>query len=164
MLGGTGPVGQRVALLLALHGTEVRLASRQHERAALAVMAIQAKVPQAHLTPIAVAGPDDLPAALANRTLVFAAGAAGVVLLPKAARLACKTLQVAVDLNAVPPLGVDGVEAGDKGKDRDGVVGYGALGVGDLKMKVHRAAVARLFESNDQVFDAEQVYELAKAF
>ena len=162
VLGGTGPVGQRVALLLALHGAEVRLASRQHERAALAVMAIQGKTPQAHLTPIAVAGPNDLAAALADRTVVFAAGAAGVVLLPKAERLACKTLRVAVDLNAVPPLGVEGVEAGDKGKDRDGVIGYGALGVGDLKMKVHRAAVARLFESNDQVLDAEQVYALAQ--
>ena len=164
VLGGTGPVGQRVALLLALHGAEVRLASRQKERAALAVMAIQGKAPQAHLTAAAVAGPDDLPAALADRTVVFAAGAAGVVLLPRAARLACPTLRVAVDLNAVPPLGVEGVEAGDKGKDRDGVVGYGALGVGDLKMKVHRAAVARLFESNDQVLDAEQVYTLAQAF
>ncbi len=163
VLGGTGPVGQRVALLLALQGAEVRLASRQKERAALAVMAIQGKAPHAHLTPLAVAGPDDLPAALADRTVVFAAGAAGVVLLPKAERLACKTLRVAVDLNAVPPLGVEGVEAGDKGNDRDGAIGYGALGVGDLKMKVHRAAVARLFESNDQVLDAEQVYALAQA-
>ncbi len=162
VLGGTGPVGQRVALLLALHGAEVRLASRQQERAALAVMAIQAKAPQAHLTPIAVAGPNDLPAALTDCTVVFAAGAAGVVLLPKAERMACKTLRVVVDLNAVPPLGVEGVEAGDKGKDRDGVIGYGALGVGDLKMKVHRAAIARLFESNDQVLDAEQIYALAQ--
>ena len=71
---------------------------------------------------------------------------------------------MAIDLNAVPPLGVEGVEAGDKGQERDGVLGYGALGVGDLKMKMHRAAVARLFESNDQVLDAEQVYALAKAF
>ena len=31
-------------------------------------------------------------------------------------------------------------------------------------MKVHRAAVARLFESNDQVLDAEQIYALAEAF
>ncbi len=127
-------------------------------------MAVQAKVPGARLEAAAVAGPDDLAAALDGRTLVFAAGAAGVVLLPKSARLECPTLRVTVDLNAVPPLGVEGVEAGDKGKERDGVIGYGALGVGDLKMKVHRAAVARLFESNDQILDAEQVYALAKAF
>ena len=163
ILAATGPVGQRVALLLAREGAEVRLVSRQLERAALTVMAVQAKVPGARLEPAAVHGPDDLPAALDGRTVVFAAGAAGVVLLPEAARQACRTLRAAVDLNAVPPLGVEGVEVGDKGKERDGVIGYGALGVGDLKMKVHRAAVARLFESNDQVMDAEQVYALAKA-
>jgi methylenetetrahydrofolate/methylenetetrahydromethanopterin dehydrogenase (NADP+) len=164
ILGGTGPVGQRVALLLAREGAEVRLASRQLERAALTVMAIQAKTPGARLEPVAVAGPTELSAALADRTVVFAAGAAGVVLLPKADRLACKTLRVAVDLNAVPPLGIEGVEVGDKGKDHEGVLGYGALGVGDLKMKIHRAAIARLFESNDQVLDAEQVYALAIEF
>jgi hypothetical protein len=164
ILAGTGPVGQRVALLLAREGAEVRLASRQRDRAALAVMAVQAKVSGARLEPAAVAGPDDLAAALDGRTVVFAAGAAGVVLLPKAARMACPTLRVAVDLNAVPPLGVEGVEVADKGKERDGVIGYGALGVGDLKMKVHRAAVARLFDSNDLWLDAEQVYALAKAF
>jgi hypothetical protein len=164
VLGGTGPVGQRVALLLVLHGAEVRVASRQLERAAHVVKLVQDKAPDGRLEPAAIDGPDDLSAALDGRTVVFAAGAAGVVLLPKSARVACKTLRVAVDLNAVPPLGIEGVEGTDKGVDRDGVLGYGALGVGDLKMKVHRAAVARLFESNDQVLDAEQVYALAEAF
>jgi len=46
--------------------------------------------------------------------------------------------------------------------DRDGIVSFGALGVGGLKMKIHRAAIARLFESNDQVLDAESIFELAE--
>ena len=71
---------------------------------------------------------------------------------------------MAIDLNAVPPLGIEGVEVMDKGKERDGVIGYGAVGVGDTKMKVHKAAIARLFESNDQVLDAEEVYAIAQAF
>ncbi|MFO0844178.1 MAG: NAD(P)-dependent methylenetetrahydromethanopterin dehydrogenase [Gemmataceae bacterium] len=162
VLGGTGPVGQRVGLLLALQGAEVRLVSRQLGRAQAACEAIRAKAPQAKVEPAAVAGTDDLPAALADRTLVVAAGAAGVVLLPKAARLACPTLKVAIDLNAVPPLGVEGVEVTDAGKARDGVIAFGAIGVGGTKMKLHRAAVARLFESNDQVLDAEQVYALGE--
>jgi hypothetical protein len=29
-------------------------------------------------------------------------------------------------------------------------------------MKLHRAAVAKLFESNDQVMDAEEVYALGE--
>jgi hypothetical protein len=163
VLGGTGPVGQRVALLLARQGAEVRLSSRQQARAAGVAEAIRARVPDARLEPVGIAAPGDLPAALAQRTLVLAAGAAGVVLLPRSARSACPTLQVAIDLNAVPPLGIEGVEVGDRAKERDGVLCYGAIGIGDTKMKVHRAAIARLFESNDQVLDAEQVYAIAQS-
>jgi hypothetical protein len=164
VLGGTGPVGQRVGLLLARQGTQVRLASRQLSRAASAIDAIKARVPQAQLEPCAIAGPDDpaLATALADRNLVIAAGAAGVVLLPKSARLTCKSLAVAIDLNAVPPLGIEGVEVADKAAQREGVLAYGAIGVGDTKMKLHRAAIAKLFDSNDQVLDAEEVYALGE--
>ena len=93
---------------------------------------------------------------------MIAAGAAGVVLLPRATRLACPTLRVAIDLNAVPPLGIEGIEVTDRGKESDGVTGYGALGVGDTKMKLHRLAVSRLFERNDLRLDAEEVYALAQ--
>ena len=51
----------------------------------------------------------------------------------------------------------------DKGIERDGAICYGAIGVGDLKMKAHRAAIARLFERNDQVLDAEEIFEIAQA-
>src|SRR5581483_7825586 len=55
VLGGTGPVGQRVALLLARQGAEVRLSSRQQARAAGVVEAIRAKVADARLEPVGVA-------------------------------------------------------------------------------------------------------------
>src|SRR5947209_3319402 len=82
VLGGTGPVGQRVGLLLARQGAHVRLASRQQGRAAAACEAIAAKVPGARLEPVAVGSADDLPPLVGDRTLIVAAGAAGVVLLP----------------------------------------------------------------------------------
>ena len=162
VLGGTGPVGQRVGLLLARQGAHVRLASRQLPRAASACEAIQVKVPQAKVEPVAVAGDADLSPAMTDRTLVIAAGAAGVVLLPKSVRTSSKELKVAIDLNAVPPLGIEGVEVTDTARERDGILCYGAIGVGGTKMKLHRAAVARLFESNDAVLDAEEVYALGE--
>jgi hypothetical protein len=69
-----------------------------------------------------------------------------------------------VDLNAVPPMGIEGTSVMDKGAIREGVVCYGAIGVGDLKMKIHRAAIAALFNLNDQVMDALEVYEIALNF
>jgi hypothetical protein len=160
VLGATGPVGQRVALLLAREGADVRVSSRQAARAAAAADGVRAKVPGARVEPAGVASTEELRAALAGRTLVIAAGAAGVVLLPKSARTASPELKVAIDLNAVPPLGIEGAEVTDNGTRRDGAVCYGAVGVGGLKMKIHKAAVARLFERNDQVLDAEEVYAL----
>lgn len=162
VLGGTGPVGQRVGLLLARLGADVRLASRQLARATAAADAVKARVAHARVEPAGVASALELAQALDGRTVVIAAGAAGVVLLPKSAREACPGLKVAIDLNAVPPPGIEGVEVTDKATQRDGVICYGAVGVGDTKMKIHKAAIARLFERNDQVLDAEQVYALGQ--
>jgi hypothetical protein len=162
VLAGTGPVGQRVALLLARQGAEVRLASRQQARAASVVEAIRARVPEARLEAVGTGSPAELQAALAGCSVVIAAGAAGVQLLPHDVRQSCSTLRVAIDLNAVPPLGLEGVNATDKAVEQDGVFYYGAIGVGGTKMKIHKAAIARLFESNDQILDAEQVYALGE--
>ncbi|MCL6505409.1 MAG: hypothetical protein K6T59_00125, partial [Bryobacteraceae bacterium] len=71
-------------------------------------------------------------------------------------------VKMAVDLNAVPPTGIPMIEPTDKGRDRQGVLCYGALGVGSLKMKIHRAAIARLYDANDLVLDAEELYALGQ--
>jgi hypothetical protein len=156
VLGGTGPVGQRVARLLAGQGAKVRLTSRQLDRAKAVCAALKSQVPNAHLEPVA-ASPAEPAGTIAGQALLVAAGAAGTRLLPKLARLSCPSLKVVIDLNAVPPTGIEDVDLGDAGVERDGMICYGAIGVGATKMKLHRAAIARLFESNDQVLDAEEV-------
>ena len=90
----------------------------------------------------------------------LSAGPAGVCMVPKAA-WAGRGVTVAVDVNAVPPLGIEGIDVTDNKADRDGVAAYGALGVGNLKMKIHKACIAKLFEKNDQIFDAETIAEIA---
>jgi hypothetical protein len=161
VLGGTGPVGQRVARLLAKHGASVRIGSRQLDRAEAVRTAITMMVPGAKVEAASVATSADGPKALDGRTIVFAAGAPGTTLLPKKVRSTCATLKVAVDLNGVPPAGIEGVELADKGKERDGIFCYGALGVGGTKMKIHRAAIAELFKSNDAVYDLDAISVLA---
>ena len=164
ILGGTGPVGQRVALLLVRQHAEVRLGSRDLARSAAVCQAVRSKMANARVEPVQAGTPEEVRAALGGCTLVINAAAAGVMFLPRAVRTLHPELRLVVDLNAVLPLGIEGVELGDRGVEREGVVCYGALGVGDTKMKVHKAAVARLFERNDQILDAEEVYALAQAF
>jgi methylenetetrahydrofolate/methylenetetrahydromethanopterin dehydrogenase (NADP+) len=160
VLGSTGPVGQRVARLLAGLGAKVRVGSRQLARSAAVCEGLRARLPAARLEPVGTGTPEALLKAVADQTLIVAAGAAGAVLLPQSVQAACKDLKVAIDLNAVPPLGIESVGIGEAGVERDGVVHYGAIGVGNTKIKLHRTAVARLFESNDQVMDAEEVLAL----
>jgi len=160
IVGGTGPVGQRIARLLARMGTEVRIGSRTKERAEAVALGIRNVVPQAKVIACRTDRTEDGPVALEGVQIVFGTGAAGAVLLPKKIRDTCKALKVAIDLNAVPPAGIEGIESSDKSTERDGVICYGAVGVGGTKMKLHRAAIAKLFTANDHFIDAEQVYDL----
>lgn len=162
VLPGTGPVGQRAVRLLAREGASVRVGSRRREKADEACQRIQQAVEAARLEPCATGSPDELANALDGAQVVIGAGAAGIKLLSLEARQAASSLRVAVDLNAVPPLGIAGIEVTDKSADRDGVIAYGAIGVGGTKMKIHRAAVRRLFESNDAVLDAEEIYAIGR--
>ncbi len=161
ILGGTGPVGQRIVRMLAQEGVEVRVASRRISRAEGVCHRVAKAVSGARVTPHSTEGSDV--ASLVNGVqLVIAAGAAGIELLSAKARQSASSLQVAIDLNAVPPAGLGGIEPQDKAAKRDGQICYGALGVGGLKMKIHKAAIARLFQSNDVVLDAEEIYALGK--
>jgi NADPH:quinone reductase-like Zn-dependent oxidoreductase len=161
ILGGTGPVGLRVARLLARHGGHVRIGSRMRDRAETACQSIRAHVPHAKLEAVAVGSSSDGPRALEGRNLVVAAGAAGTMLLPRKMRDTARDLRLAIDLNAVPPAGIEGIEVVDRGKERDGVICYGAIGVGDTKMKAHKAAIAQLFQTNNAVLDIEEIYDIA---
>ena len=55
-----------------------------------------------------------------------------------------------------------GIEATDKAKERDGVVCYGAIGVGGTKMKIHRSTIQWLFTANNLVLDAEEVLAIGR--
>lgn len=162
VLAGTGPVGQRAARLLARQGAEVRIASRDRARSQKVADELQARIDGASLEAVQTATADETTRALEGVQILIAAGAAGVELLGESSRRQATALQVAIDLNAVPPLGIGGLKVTDKAESRDGVVCYGAIGVGGTKMKIHKAALRRLFEANDQVLDAEEVYAIGE--
>ena len=161
VLAGTGPVGMRSAALLAREGAAVTIAGRALDKAQAAADAINARF---KVDVSAAATPDEASrvALVKGTNLVFTAGAIGVELLPEAAWADEASIQFVADYNAQPPTGIGGLEAMDKGKDRHGKKSFGALGIGGLKLKLHRACVGQLFDSTEQVLDAEEIYALAK--
>ncbi|MFQ5889786.1 MAG: NADP-dependent methylenetetrahydromethanopterin/methylenetetrahydrofolate dehydrogenase [Gemmatimonadota bacterium] len=161
LLGGTGPVGKRAAALFATAGAEVAITSRSTATAERARRVVSGRF-GVEVTPRAVDYPLESAEDLEGADIVLSCGPPGVVLLKRSA-WASEGPSVLGDLNAVPPLGIEGVEATDDGASRDGATTFGAFGVGGFKLKLHKACIARLFERNDLVLDAETIFELARS-
>lgn len=162
ILAGTGPVGQRAAVMLAREGASVAITSRSIENAKKACDHIKASF-GIDVQPIAAPDLDSRAQACEGVHVVFGTGSASTVLLREADWKRNPTLQLIADANATPPLGIEGVDMMDRGVDREGKICWGAIGFGALKLAVHRACIGQLFEAADQVLDAEQIYARAKA-
>lgn len=162
ILAGTGPVGQRAAGLLAKDGADVTITSRKPEQGDKARQFVDARFNVA-VKAVAMNDPAKLPGLLDGVEILLNSGPAGVQMVPKAAWTEAKALKIAVDLNAVPPLGIEGVEVNDAGAQRNGVTVFGAFGVGNFKTKLHKACVAKLFTKNDLVLDAETIADVARS-
>ena len=158
VLAATGPVGQRVAKILANEKCTVYLSSRSLERSQECVDQLLGQgIPANRLIAISSADQIWTDKAIRESQVVFGCGAAGVRLMTSEQLEQATELRVAIDLNAVPPLGIEGIELTDKGVQRGDRVDYGALGVGGLKMKIHKASVASLFESNSRAIDCQEM-------
>ena len=162
LLGGTGPVGQRAAQILTSLGATVRIGTRSAAKAEATCEAVRSKVEGANIWPCETGTVDGLAAAADSVEVIIATGAAGIQLLSAEQRSLIGSLKVAIDLNAVPPVGIEGVEVFDKAVEQDGVFCYGAIGVGVTKMKIHKAAVKKLFTVNDLLLDTAAVFEIGQ--
>jgi NAD(P)-dependent dehydrogenase (short-subunit alcohol dehydrogenase family) len=161
ILAGTGPVGQRSAGLLARSGVRVIITSRKPEQGEKARQFISARFNVA-VESTQLSDPSALSRVLDGADILLNSGPAGVQMVPKSAWLRHDTLKIAVDLNAAPPLGIEGIEVGDAGVMREGIRCFGAFGIGNFKTKLHKACVARLFTRNDLVLDAEAIAGVAR--
>jgi hypothetical protein len=162
VLAATGPVGQRAARLLCKLGAVVTVCSRRVDRAAALAKSL-GDTTGCPVSAYASTSNQEVASALKLAKVVISAGAAGATLLPQSVWQGLPELKTLIDLNAVPPLGIEGVDATDRKTPRGQCVAWGALGVGRTKMKIHKKAIQELFASNDRFLDAEQVLELGRS-
>ena len=113
VLAATGPVGQRVARLLARLGASVCVGSRDPGRARALADDLH-DTTGGEFVPFDTSREESLRQALQGAAVVVIAGPAGVRVLPAAVWQGLEHLKVMIDLNAVPPLGIEGIEATDK--------------------------------------------------
>jgi methylenetetrahydrofolate/methylenetetrahydromethanopterin dehydrogenase (NADP+) len=178
---GPGPVGLRSALLLAGEGCHVMvvsippqlLGSRYQPELARHTLEMARDMAGAFVKQSSSAAAGilqvneaadiaDLEEALSRAEILVAAGPAGVQLLPLASWISKPSLKWLLDFNFAEPVGIEGIHPGDDFAERGDKRTLGALAIGNPKMRVHKACIARLFEENDQVLDTEGVYRIAK--
>jgi len=163
VLGGTGPVGLRAAVLLAREGCRVGITSRSLARAEATCRKIKADF-GLDVLPCEVGNAEDMKHVLQDAEIILAAGGAGVCLLPREVWSGLKNLKLLADINAVPPLGIEGGNVTDDGLDREGKKFFGAIAIGNLKMKIHKESVRELFNDNSQILGVDEIYKIAQKF
>jgi methylenetetrahydrofolate/methylenetetrahydromethanopterin dehydrogenase (NADP+) len=162
VLAGSGPVGQRAAVLLAREGAKVAITGRKLSVVQAACESLETRF-GADIEAIEAPGNEERGRALDGAHILLATGAAGITLLTASQWQQHPTLELIADANASPPAGIEGIGMSDRGVTSHGKTVFGPLGFGALKLAVHRACIARLFEQNDLLLDAAEIYAVAKS-
>jgi methylene-tetrahydromethanopterin dehydrogenase len=141
---GTGAVGQIAAVLLAKIGCNVMIASLNPKRVdgkehAENIARLLAKDHGIQVQGIFAPTPASKIEVLKKADVVMCAGIKGVRLIDKDMLNEVKHIKVLLDINAVPPFGVEGIELKDDMREMmPGIFTIGALTVGNLKHKLEK--------------------------
>jgi methylene-tetrahydromethanopterin dehydrogenase len=149
--GATGIVGGVVSVLAARSGARVTMVSHRGIEAVTGPASELGKRFGVELgTADGSRGKADL---MKDVEVILSCGKAGVQTMSAEEVAGARRLKVAADVNAVPPLGIAGVDVKDDGKPLPGGngVGIGALAIGNVKFKVQHALLARMASATQAV-------------
>jgi methylene-tetrahydromethanopterin dehydrogenase len=165
VLAGTGPVGQVAARLYAIEGSNVIVTSRKMARARAVASKINEEIGSEKAFGAQAKAPDEIAEVVRKADVVLAAGAAGIQLLPlNVLKDYGKRCKVVGDINAVPPVGVEGLKPIDNGVEfLPGIWGIGALAIGPFKSQIEAELFKRAVESSKGILDYKVAYEIAKS-
>jgi len=164
VLAGTGPVGQIASRLYAMEGANVVVTSRDLARSTAVANKINQELGAEIARGVQAGSPHEVGEAIKDSQVVLSAGAAGVTLLHSIAlKEFGKNCKVVADINAIPPLGVEGLKPTDENEEiQPGTWGIGALTIGTFKNKVEAQLFKQAVESPKGIFDYKVAYEIAK--
>lgn len=165
VLAGTGPVGQVASKLYAMEHANVVITSRSLARSTAIASKINEEVQAERACGMKASEPKEVGAAIKDSDVILSAGAAGIPLLPlNILKEHGKRCHVVADINAVPPLGVEGIKPTDDNVEvLPGIWGIGALAIGTFKNKVEAQLFKKAVEAPKGIFDYRVAYEIAKS-
>ena len=165
---GTGAVGQIAAVLLAKMGCDVMIASLNPKRAdgkehAEGIAKLLAKDHGVQVQGIFAPTAADKIDILQKADVVMCAGIRGVRIVDKEMLNQVKNITVMVDINAVPPFGVEGIELKDDMREMaPGIFAIGALAVGELKHKLEKEILREARSGGKDVYNYNIALPLAR--
>jgi methylene-tetrahydromethanopterin dehydrogenase len=162
--GATGVVGFSSAVIAALEGAKVTLAGydgpNRVEKAAGEIkkrfgVSVEFADASTH---------EKVVAALVASEIALCAGKAGVQILSAEDIKKATGLLVSADVNAVPPLGIEGVDLHDNGKELPGgSFGIGALAIGNVKYQTESQLFKKMATSDKALcLDFRDAFKLAR--
>lgn len=164
VLAGTGPVGQTAARLYASEKAKVIVTSRDLKRSTAVAEKINEEFKEERAKGVEAKTPEEIGAAIKDAEIVLAAGAAGIQLLPlNTLKEYGKNCKIVADINAIPPLGVEGLKpTWDMKEIIPNVFGIGALAIGVLKSAIEAKMIKMAAEEPKGIFDYKIAYQIAK--
>ncbi|MEM2738795.1 MAG: methylene-tetrahydromethanopterin dehydrogenase N-terminal domain-containing protein [Candidatus Bathyarchaeia archaeon] len=164
VLAGTGPVGQTAASLYASEKAKVIVTSRDLKRSMAVAEKINAKIKEDRVKGVEAKTPEEVGAAIKDAEIILAAGAAGIQLLPlNTLKEYGRSCRIVADINAIPPLGVEGLKPTWDGKEViPNVFGIGALAIGVLKNAIEAKMIKMAAEEPKGIFDYKVAYQIAR--
>ena len=162
---GGGPVGARVAGLLARAGARVTLTAFDPEEAQERRRFV-GRVFEREIEPVVWKSGEPLADLLEGARVLVSAGPPGLPLVPRVAWERAADLQLVADVSGAEPPGIDGVPAESDGEVLHGGSGapraLGGLAISRQKVAVHREAVARLFGPEPLVLGPVEIAGIAR--
>ena len=164
ILGGTGPVGVASAVITAKAGADVYIVGRKLEK----TQKVAAICNERYGSKNVKAGEDSQKESILSDTdIVFGTAAAGIEIMDDNLVKNSKKLKICADTNAVPPLGIAGVNVADNivkmENSPSGCFGIGALAIGNVKYKAQHECLKLMCKTEKPVYlHFEHAFEFAQ--
>lgn len=168
VFGGTGPVGICSGILAHEAGADVRLVSHHGLAFADEVAVEYNQKFGTRMRGADGSSPEAVAALVAEADVIIGAAKAGVQVVNVAQLKGATHARVVADVNAVPPLGIEGVGVHDSGVVLEDTpckaLGIGALAVGDIKYRVHTRLFHMMFETNSPLYlEFREAFKVARS-
>lgn len=155
VFGGTGPVGIATGVIASLAGAKTALVDHLLVDIAEDAAKEYNRRFGSHLTGAKAASDNEKMELINDADIIFCTAKAGIQVLSSEVLKHAKQLKVAGDVNAVPPLGIEGIKLNDFGTPLDavdGAVGVGSLAVGNVKYRLQQMLLELMLETDKPLY------------